>query len=252
MWNFSRTILGAAMLVVTLLAISAPSTAQPQAMTTRLPVPGCRIGEEFSMKGVSGLFRYDILTVNKGAASAERLDAGTPAGEYVLPLYRDVKDGRAPRFTGPDAEAMLSILGINAGGVPSEIPYLSGMGPRGNGICRGYAKVVQVARNEIYVIAPVRAGQHLGQLSFLMPTAVLKGFPATLACVTWNINIHVPSLDRGPRKGWKRTSCDLPGNWPGHTRVGEANANEQKWIMFGGVVVTNNQAPTATVYPPLK
>lgn len=251
MWTTFRAMAPVLVTAVSLLAASASSMAQPQAMTTRLPVPGCTIGQEFSMKGVDGLFRYDVLTVNKGAGALEEMDKGVPAGEYVLPLYAAVKSGRVPRFSGPDAQAMLSILGINAGGVPEEIPYLSGMGPRGNGICQGYAKVVQVARNEIYVIAPLRAGQHLGQLSFLMPRAVLEGFPATLACVTWNINVHVPTLDRGPRKGWKRTSCDLPGNWPGHTRVGEANANGQKWIMYGGIPVTNNQVPTAMVYPPL-
>lgn len=221
-----------------------------EAHAQRLPVPGCRIGEEFSLKGIDALFRVDTLTVNKSARALEFMDKDVPSGDYIMPMYNALLKGDGiSRYTGPDATITLSILGLNAPMMPAEIPYLSGLGPRGNGLCRGYAHVTQVANNEIHVSAPLRAGDHLGQLSFLIPNAVMKGYPKALVCVTWNMNVHAPKLDIGPRKGWPNTSCGLPGNWPGHTRVGEAIANGQKWILFGAVVVTNNQTPGPVFVP---
>lgn len=233
-------------IVMTLVAIVLGTM---EAHAQRLPVPGCRIGEEFSLKGIDALFRIDTLTVNKSARALEFMDKDVPSGDYIMPMYNALLKGEVQRYTGPDATITLSILGLNAPMMPSEIPYLSGLGPRGNGLCRGYAAVTQVANNEIHVSAPLRAGDHLGHLSFLLPNAVMKGYPKALVCITWNINVHAPKLDIGPRKGWPNTSCGLPGNWPGHTRVGEAIANGQKWILFGAVVVTNNQAPGPVFVP---
>lgn len=221
------------------------ATAQP--MTGPMPVPDCAVGQEFTLLGVDGLFRLDILTVNRNPRAIEYLDHKTPAGDYLMPLYDDVAVYKTvPRYSGPDLDLVVTILGINAEGVPVELPYLSGMagaGPKGDGICRGYIKVEKLARNEIRFHLPMRGGEHLGQVSVAIPNAVLKGYPQVLVCVTWPIEVEVPKLDLGPRKGWKNTSCGLPGNWSGYTRVGEAIAKGQKWILFGAIPKAVNPMP---------
>jgi hypothetical protein len=208
-------------------------------MTAPMPVPGCTVDREFSLLGVDGLFRFDILTVNRNPRAIEYLDHKTPAGDYLMPLYDEVAVYKTvPRYSGPDLELTITVLGINAPGVPEEIPYLSGMagaGPKGDGICRGYIKVEKLARNEIRFKLPMRGGEHLGQVSGAIPRKVLEGYPQALVCVTWPIDVEVPKLDLGPRKGSNNTSCGLPGNWSGYTRVGEAIAKGQKWILFGAI-----------------
>lgn len=225
------------------------------AMKTPMPVPACRVGERFSLEGINGLFRFDVLTPNRNARALEHLDNRTPAGDYLMPLYRDVKDGHVPRYDGADAEIVFTILGVNAAGAPDEVPYLTGTAPNQppgirDGICRGYAKVERVSSNEIRVRLPLRGGEHLGQVSFVLPRAILEGFPQVLACATWSIDVEAPKLDIGPRSGWKNTSCGLPGNWPGYTRVGEAIKNGGKWILFGAVPQQNHQTPKPIVLPP--
>ncbi len=222
-------------LLLTLLAACGGNL--PTATAAAYSEPICTVGQARSVAANGSEFRLDILTV-PGVPSAVRHLANHAMGkDYALDVYGDVKRGYIPRFAG-ETNATVTMIGVHTGLAPRRLPYLTGMSPSGDGICRGYVDV-KIAGNRLVVELPVKGGEHLGQVSVIYPRSVFVGIPDVLPCVTWSVPVHVPTLIRGPMKGIANTSCGMPGTKLGQTLMGMRIKEEVRWALFAGIIKIN-------------
>ena len=185
---------------------------------------GCQVGTTVMADKAfkENFFRIDILAALEDAKVLDIMDGKEAVGDAAVEIYRQMKQGKIPRFSGVQSQLVVHIDGVGAD-FPSRIDFLLG-----DDVCQGSVPVRTIAPGRVEVYIPIRAGSDLGQAGLVLPRGPLRS-KSVLVCIQADRPVYVPKLDFGRYKGVENMLCGLPGDKSGWTRFGKLVDDKTKW-----------------------